>query len=126
MIYPTRGHWCPGGGQFIMAGIAQIRGAQMSQRLTAGGDTVVASNTVSGKRCVIHLTGGNPGSHRMAGITLGRSRYVIDGLTSGGNAIMATAAHPKHLLVIHGRRRYRLPGDKITVTGFAYIAGGQV
>lgn len=65
MVHGGYRHRCPGGREFLMAGITHIAGIDMGRAFATGGNPVMTTDTVIDKRCVIH-GGRYPRRHAVA------------------------------------------------------------
>ena len=88
MINRTGRYRCPGGWEFLVTGIAHIRGRNMIGTLAARRHTIVTGNTVTGEWRMIHIRW-YPRGCSMTGIALSCGRNVIRRFTRCGCAIMA-------------------------------------
>lgn len=126
MIRGTRRQGRPGLRWYTMTGLAAIGGVNMIQSFTAGGRTVVTTDTSSNHLCVIYVSGyyRYPGcrARRMTGIALIATVDVAGSHPACYHTIMTTDAGTIDLSMIYCCGIYWRPGGRcFFMAGVTYI-----
>ncbi len=126
VIHLCHRHRYPFGREQVMTLVALVAAANMGRTLATGVGAIVTGDAIADKSRVINAGGRYPGGGVMAHIAFLGSGKMGGGLTRGQNPVVATAAGPDHLTMVHIGLGHGNPGDEIDVTGLANIRGRQV
>ncbi len=123
MINPVGRYRYPGGGEFVMTGIARVSAVDMHGRLATGIESVMATNAIAHETGMVGGIGrAQPGRGGMTGIAFRRGNHMAETLTGGGRPIVATAANADDLGMVDPVGRYRQPiGGELVMTGVTHI-----
>ena len=101
-----------------MAQMTLVSGVNVCGTFTAGRDSVMTTDTVINKRCVVYRRR-YPGAHGVTGIAFIRCRYMGCAFTRCRNVIVTTATHTDNLRVVYGTGLNWNPGcSSWLMTGF--------
>lgn len=126
VIHPARRHRRPGGGCFVVTGLARIAAGDVAHGFAAGIDTVVTTQAIARERSVIDDRG-QPCGGAVANTALIGGGNMGCRFAARLNVVMARGTNAKHCRMIHGGRGQRRPqGRSRLMAGLTCLFGIDV